>query len=97
VFAAGRLSLAVARRPVTWTDSVLDRSVTRVGTAGLNLAVASRRFDESDLDGVIAVLVKAVLRLGSRARQLQSGFVSRELALAVAGAGGILLLLILMS
>lgn len=97
VFATGRLGLAVARQPITWTDAALDRTVSRVGVAGITMAVASRRFDESDLDGAIAVLVKVAFRLGTSARQLQSGLVSRELALAVAGTGGILLLLILLS
>jgi NADH-quinone oxidoreductase subunit L len=78
-------------------DAGLDRTVARVGAAGLTLGLASRRFDESDLDGIIVALVQAVRRLGTSARQLQSGFVSRELALAAVGVGAVLLVLLLLS
>lgn len=97
VLATGRLSLSVARRPVSRIDAGLDRTVARVGAAGLTLGLASRRFDESDLDGIIAALVQTVRRLGASARQLQSGFVSRELAFAVVGAGALLLVLLALS
>jgi NADH-quinone oxidoreductase subunit L len=93
---AVRPALALAKVAQRF-DAGLDHAVARVGVAGLRLGLASRRFDESDLDGVIAALVQLVRRLGASARQLQSGFVSRELALAVVGAGAILLLLLVLS
>jgi hypothetical protein len=96
LLATGRLSLSFARRPVSRIDAGLDRTVARVGAAGLTLGLASRRFDESDLDGIIAALVQAVRNLGAIAPQLQSGFVSRELALAAIGAGAVLILLLLL-
>jgi hypothetical protein len=63
-----------------------------VGQRGLAIALASRRFDEVDLDGFIRQLVQAAQSLGGRARQLQTGFVSRELLLAAIGAALMLVL-----
>jgi NADH-quinone oxidoreductase subunit L len=78
-------------------EAALDDTVGRVGSAGLTLGLACRRFDESDLDGLIVALVETARRLGTSARQVQSGFVSRELALAVIGTGALLLLLLVFS
>jgi hypothetical protein len=63
-----------------------------VGRYALALALASRYFDEVDLDGLIRQLVHAAQSLGAGARRLQTGFVSRELLLATAGAALILAL-----
>jgi NADH-quinone oxidoreductase subunit L len=63
-----------------------------VGRLAVDLAYAARRFEEADLDGLIAWLVEAVRTLGARARKLQTGFVSRELVLAAAGAAGVFIL-----
>jgi NADH-quinone oxidoreductase subunit L len=63
-----------------------------VGRLAVDLAYAARQFDEVDLDGLIAWLVEAVRTLGARARKLQTGFVSRELVLAAAGAAGVFIL-----
>jgi NADH-quinone oxidoreductase subunit L len=63
-----------------------------VGQRGLAIALASRRFDEVDLDGLIRQLIQAAQSLGGRARQLQTGFVSRELLLAAIGAALMLVL-----
>jgi NADH-quinone oxidoreductase subunit L len=84
--------LFMATGPLAHSDAVIERAVLAVGSDGLLLARASRRFDEVGLDGLIRELVHAAQWLGARARRLQSGFVSRELVMATAGAALILAL-----
>ncbi len=88
----GRRGLVAAHGPVARIDARVERVVMAVGTGGLLLARASRRFDDVDLDGLIRQLVRAAQSLGMRARRLQTGFVSRELLVATAGAALILVL-----
>jgi NADH-quinone oxidoreductase subunit L len=73
-------------------DAVVEAGVVGVGIGGLGLAYAARQFDEANLDGLIAWFVKAIRTLGARARSLQTGFVSRELVVAAAGAAGVFIL-----
>ena len=89
---AGRIGLGLATGPLARADALVERLVLAVGSDGLLLARASRRFDEVDLDGLIGQLVRATQLLGERVRRLQTGFVSRELLLAASGAAVILVL-----
>lgn len=73
-------------------DRGLYESGLSAGRYGLDLANASRRFDEVDLDGLIRQLVHGAQWLGARARRLQTGFVPRELLVAAAGAALMLVL-----
>jgi NADH-quinone oxidoreductase subunit L len=79
-------------RALAHIDAVIDRAVRAVGSDGLQLARASRRFDDVDLNGLIGQLVRVARWLGERAQRLQTGFVSRELLLAAAGTAVILVL-----
>ena len=88
----GRRGLGAARGPVVRIDAGVERVVMATGTSGFVLARASRRFDDVDLDGLIRQLVHTAQSLGVRARHLQTGFVSRELLLASAGAALIVIL-----
>jgi len=56
----------------------------------------SRRTDEGGIDRGIADLVRGTRDLGAQARRLQSGFVSRELVIAVGGGLLLVVLLILL-
>lgn len=96
VAAAGRRVLAVAAA-VARADAALHRQVESVGTAALAAALSVRRSDEGGLEALIARLARGTRALGQAARQLQSGLVHRELALAVGGVAGLLLLLIALS
>jgi NADH-quinone oxidoreductase subunit L len=77
-------ALALARQ-LDRLDGAIHRVVLAVGRAGLGIAGAARRFDEQRLDGLVAALVVGTRSLGMQVRRLQSGFVSRELVLAVGG------------
>ena len=81
--------VALAVAPLA-TEAKVPQVVMAAGTKGLVLAQASRRFDDADLDGLLQQLVHTAQLLGARARRLQTGFVSRELLLATAGAALIL-------
>ncbi len=95
VFAVGRGALSVARF-ADRVDSGDHAAVVGVGQASLALASLSRRTDEGGIDRAIADLVRGTRDLGARARRLQSGFVSRELVIAVGGGLLLVVLLILL-
>ena len=89
-----RPALAVARGADA-LDSGIHSGVLGAGRLGLAVAGAARRFDERGIDGLIAALVGGTRSLGARARTLQSGFVHKELLLAVVGGAVIFLVLTL--
>jgi NADH-quinone oxidoreductase subunit L len=98
-FRVGDGWIGLAVRPalvLAYAANRLDRDLHEfslsMGRRGLALASATRYFEEADLDGLIRQLVRAALSLGAGARRLQTGFVSRELLLAAAGAALILVL-----
>ncbi len=74
-------------------DDALHRGVVAVGRASLVVAGASRTTDEAGIGRSIAALVSGARGLGGRARQLQSGLIHRELALATIGGALILVVL----
>ena len=76
-------------------DDVVHGGVEGIGRATLALAGASRLADERGIDGLIAALVRETIRLGGRARRLQSGLIHRELALAAGGVALLALVLLL--
>jgi NADH-quinone oxidoreductase subunit L len=89
-------------RPVLALARVSDRldryvhaMVVAVGRGGLVIAGATRLADERGIDGLIRVLVRGTRRLGSRARELQSGLVHRELLVAVVGSALVFVLLVI--
>lgn len=94
VLGIGRLALGLSSANRSLDDGIQDE-VNRVGTASLRTARASRVLDEQGLDRLIAGLVQQIRRLSLQARRLQSGLVSRELLVAVAGAGVVLLLVLI--
>ena len=94
VLGVGRAALRVARAG-DGVDAGVHGAVLATGRASLALAAASRRLDENGIDRLIADLVGAVRGLGTRARDLQTGLVHRELMLAGVGAGVILLVVLL--
>lgn len=77
-------------------DSTIHRGVLAVGKGGLALASASRTMDERGIDGMIQALVRDVRATGMRTRRLQTGLVSRELALSVGGIGLLIVLLLIL-
>ncbi len=77
-------------------DAGLQHGVEDVGRAAVATAVAARITDERGIDGLIDRLVNGTRRLGSDARQLQTGLVHRELLLAVSGAAVITILLLVL-
>ena len=95
VFAVGRGTLGVAR-VANRVDAGDHAAVMGVGRVSLALAALSRRTDEGGIDRAIADLVRGTRNLGAQARRLQSGFVSRELVVAVGGGMLLVVLLILL-
>lgn len=95
VLAVGRGALGVAH-VANRIDEGDHAAVVGIGQVGLTLADLSRRTDEGGIDQAIAALVRGTRDLGGRARQLQSGFVSRELVVAVGGGVLLVVLLILL-
>ena len=95
VFAVGRGALGIART-ADRVDAGDHAAVVGVGRVSLALAALSRRTDEGGIDRAIADLVRGTRVLGTRARRLQSGFVSRELVVAVGGGMLLVVLLILL-
>ena len=89
-----RPALAVANA-ADRLDEGIHVAVLGVGRAGLYVARAARLTDEAGIDRLIAALVRGTRRLGDRARELQSGLVHQELALAVAGVALIFVLLVI--
>jgi len=95
VFAVGRGALGVAR-VADRVDAGDHAAVVGAGQASLALATLSRRTDEGGIDRAIADMVRGTRNLGAQARRLQSGFVSRELVVAVGGGMLLVVLLILL-
>jgi NADH-quinone oxidoreductase subunit L len=88
-----RPALASASALARFDDGVIHAAVLAVGRAGLAVAAASRLGDERGIDALIFSLARGTRSLGSRARELQSGLVHRELLLAATGAALILVVL----
>ena len=59
----------------------LYESVLSVGRFGLSVAKLIRRSDDQGIDVFIFSFVKNTMKLGARARTLQSGFIHKELAI----------------
>lgn len=89
VFVAGRAALRIARGCVP-LEHALASAVFATGRVGLGVARATRCSDERGVDGLIYALVDRVHAWGTRARELQSGLVHRELAISVVGIAVIL-------
>lgn len=68
-------------------DAVIHRGVLGVGNGGMALAFGSDTVDRRGIDELIWGFVRDVWTSGERARRLQTGLVSRELAFAVGGIG----------
>ena len=66
-------------------DRALQEGVFGIGQAGLAVARAAAWTDERVIDGIIRELVAGTRDLGGRARRLQTGLVSRELAFTMGG------------
>ena len=79
-----RPTLALAQQ-CDRADRLIHQGVLGVGQAGLVVAGAARFFDEQGIDGLIRRLVAGIRAMGGRARQLQSGLVSRELVVTMGG------------
>jgi len=75
-------------------DAAMHRGVLAVGRGGLVLASVSRTVDERGIDGAIRTLARDIHITGGLARHLQTGLVSRELALTVACIGALVVLLL---
>ncbi|MEW6635199.1 MAG: NADH-quinone oxidoreductase subunit L, partial [Actinomycetota bacterium] len=73
----------------------IHAAVLAVGRAALAVAAAARATDERGIDGLIFSLARGTRRLGSRARELQTGLVHRELLLAASGAALMLVVLVI--
>ncbi len=76
-------------------DRYVHAVVVAVGQGGVAVAGATRFADERAIDGLIRALVRGTRRLGSRARELQSGLVHRELLVAVVGGALVFVLLVI--
>jgi NADH-quinone oxidoreductase subunit L len=93
------LILAMGRRvvhgasAVRSTDAVVHRLVEAVGAFGLTAARSVRVTDEDGIEVLIAGLVRSMRELGRSARRLQTGLVHQELAIAVGGVAGVILVL----
>jgi NADH-quinone oxidoreductase subunit L len=94
VLAVGRRALRVAGA-VRSADAAAHGWVEGVGALGLKAARFVRLTDEDGIDALIGGLVRNTRELGRSARRLQTGLVHQELALAVGGAAGLILLLAL--
>ncbi len=78
-------------------DRGIHAGVLAVGSAALAVAAASRATDDKGIDRLVAALVRGTQQLGSRARELQTGLVHRELLLATVGGALVFALLIVSS
>ena len=88
--------LAFARTLDT-LDRGIHAGVLAVGSAALAVAAASRASDDKGIDRLVAALVRGTRQLGSRARELQTGLIHRELLLATVGGALVFALLIVSS
>jgi len=66
-------------------EKILYKTILAIGQAGLNLGRAARFGDERGIDEMIAALVQGTIRMGGRARNLQSGLIHKEMAIAIVG------------
>ncbi len=64
-------------------ERVLYKGVLATGRLGLNIGQAVRRNDDQGIDGIIFLLVSGTIKLGSHARNLQSGLIHREMAITI--------------
>jgi len=71
-------------------ERALYTSVLAVGRAGLGIGRAVRRNDEQGIDGIIFSFVRGTIKLGGKARTLQSGLIHRELAISTVASAMIL-------
>jgi NADH-quinone oxidoreductase subunit L len=76
-------------------DRYVHAVVVAVGRGAVAVAGATRFADERGIDGLIRALVRGTHGLGSRARELQSGLVHRELLVAVVGGALVFVLLVI--
>jgi len=83
--ASARSARAVERR--------LYDAVLSFGHGNLSLADAARLTDTRGIDAAIFGFVERMVALGARARQLQSGFIHRELAITTVGVAAIIVAL----
>lgn len=90
-----RPALALGRAAARLDDGAIHAAALSVGRAALAVAAAARATDERGIDGLIFSLARGTRRLGSRARELQTGLVHRELLLAASGAALMLLVLVI--
>ncbi len=89
-------------RPVFATAQACERLERRlylaalaIGRFGLTIGQLVRRSDDRGIDELIFSLVHGTLRLGNRARSLQSGLVHREMAITIMATALILSTLLL--
>ena len=88
-----RPALAVARA-LNALDRAIHAGVLAVGSVALTVANASRTTDEKGIDSLILALVRGTRDLGSRARELQTGLVHKELLFAAVGGALVFALLV---
>ncbi|PHS22778.1 MAG: NADH-quinone oxidoreductase subunit L [Robiginitomaculum sp.] len=74
-------------------ERALYDGVLSIGRFGLGIGRAARFGDERGIDGLIFSLVRGTIKLGGRARTLQSGLIHREMAIMVVGTALILAVL----
>lgn len=92
---SGGAVLALARGLARLDERVLDRGVTAVSAGALRLARAAGRTDAAGVDGAVRGTADALLRAGSLARRPQTGLVHQYYAMAAAGLGVLLVLLLI--
>ncbi|VAW90567.1 NADH-ubiquinone oxidoreductase chain L [hydrothermal vent metagenome] len=76
-----RPALAIAHR-CEKLERLLYEGVLATGRLGLKLGQLIRRNDEQGIDGFIFSFVRGTIKLGTKARTLQSGLIHKELAIS---------------
>jgi NADH-quinone oxidoreductase subunit L len=84
-----RPAFFIARR-CEQLERLLYEGVLAIGRFGIGIGRAARFGDERGIDGLIFSLVRNTIKLGDRARTLQSGLIHREMAIMVVGTAVIL-------
>lgn len=87
-----RPALFIARQ-CEQLERLLYEGGVAIGRIGLGIGRAARFGDERGIDGLIFSLVRGTIKLGDRARTLQSGLIHREMAIMVVGTALILVAL----
>ncbi|MDQ7078666.1 MAG: hypothetical protein Q9M45_12735 [Robiginitomaculum sp.] len=82
-------ALFLARRCEQLERALYD-GVLALGRFGLGIGRMARFGDERGIDGLIFSFVRGTIKLGARARTLQSGLIHREMAIMVVGTALIL-------